>query len=572
MLYLVLCYFLTTSVCLGTGLLIYSFLPRKGAGSRSIIHFLITGLIGLTAVGQWIVLFTPLNLFSLLLILLLLGFVAFFRMRSIAETFRNFRMSLRNRDRIFWLCVFCFLIMILTLNAGPTIMDDTDSYHIQMVKWIQEYGSVPGIANLHLRFGFNSAWFVSIGLLAFPIHGLNNYMSLNGLLSLWFCYFILEKFFTFLQKNSLNKSLNPSLGCLVILILSLINWPMIRGCATSANYDFITTCCVVILFFDLVEDNFDRGIEWLIWPVYLFDVRMINFPLLLLSFFYCWPVIKLFGNGRLLASISIALFLILPFLTRNVILSGYAFFPVYQLDFFSFDWKADRSMLHGISEYIKYFNRVNAGFRPLAETSQLRFPEWIGSWFTYLFRFDKLITVFSVFGYLYILICVVKRFPRHLRIFLAVMVVQLICWFFIAPDPRFVQGSMLFGIYMAIHNGPALKSGVKSLLKLSVGLVTGLVLIYSVNKMIRNGNYRNFLEPRRLPVPAVKTIVLNHIELHIPSKVLNNWNPRCYNVALPCLYKLDPRVEARGMRIADGFRLKPGSVGVYQEGEYKVEK
>ena len=43
--------------------------------------------------------------------------------------------------------------MVLTLNAGPTVMDDTDSYHIQMVKWIQEFGSVPGIANLHLRFG-----------------------------------------------------------------------------------------------------------------------------------------------------------------------------------------------------------------------------------------------------------------------------------------------------------------------------------------------------------------------------------------------------------------------------------
>ena len=64
--------------------------------------------------------------------------------------------------------------MILVLNAGPFRMDDTDSYHIQMVKWIQEYGSVPGIANLHLTIWFNSSWFVSMPCLV-TIKGLNIY-------------------------------------------------------------------------------------------------------------------------------------------------------------------------------------------------------------------------------------------------------------------------------------------------------------------------------------------------------------------------------------------------------------
>jgi len=402
------------------------------------------------------------------------------------------------------------------------------------------------------------------------VHGLNSYLSLNGLLSFWFCYFILEKFFVFLRKDSLNKSLNQSLGCLVILILTLINWPMIRGCATSANYDFITTCCIIVLFLDLVEDSFDPGIEWLIWPVYLFTVRMMNFPLLLLCLFYFWKVIKPFRAGHFIISVSIALFLIVPFLARNVILSGYVFFPAYQLDFFSFDWKADKSLLIGISEYIKYFNRVNAGFRPLAETSQLHFPQWIGSWFTYLFRFDKLMTVLSSFGYLFILIRVVKDFSYHQRIFLAVMVIQLICWFFIAPDPRFAQGCMLFGIYMAIQYTAFFRVSLKRLLRFSLGLVTGLVLIYTINKMVGDADYRNLLIPHRLPVPPVKTIVLDHIELHIPSKILNNWNPRCYDAALPCLYKLDPRVEARGKGIADGFRLKADSLHVYR-GEYEIK-
>ncbi|HEY4154809.1 MAG TPA: hypothetical protein VGM24_05270 [Puia sp.] len=462
--------------------------------------------------------------------------------------------------------------MILTLNAGPTMMDDTDSYHIQMVKWIQEFGSVPGIANLHLRFGFNSSWFVSIGLLTWPLHGLNTYLSLNGILSLWFCYFMLEKIFKFLRKDSLHKSVNPALGCLVILVLGLVNWAMIRGCATSCNYDFISTCCIVILFFDLTDPSFKPDLEWLIWPVYLFTVRMMNFPLLLFSLFYFWPAIRRISIRRFLACVFAAFFLVVPFIARNLILSGYAFFPVYQLDWFSFDWKADKSSVAAISEYIKYFNRVNPAFRSLAETSQLSFPRWIGNWFTYLFPFDKLLIVLSFFGYGFVLVWRRRILSNSQRKFMVVMIIQLICWFIMAPDPRFAQGAMLFGIYMAIQEAPALPVNLKNFFKYSTGLLAGLVLFYSGSKMVRDKNYRNLLSPHPLPVPAVQTLVLGHIQLHIPSKVLNNWNPRCYDVALPCLYKLDPRVEARGKGIGEGFRIRPGSRNIQQEGEYKIKE
>lgn len=36
---------------------------------------------------------------------------------------------------------------------------DTGLYHAQAIRWIEEYGVVPGLANLHSRFGYNSASF-----------------------------------------------------------------------------------------------------------------------------------------------------------------------------------------------------------------------------------------------------------------------------------------------------------------------------------------------------------------------------------------------------------------------------
>src|SRR6185503_10426523 len=79
---------------------------------------------------------------------------------------------------------FTILALILVMNAGPTQMDDTDSYHIQMVKWIQEYGTVPGIANLHERFGFNSSWFSSIALFSFSSKTTGGFTIMNSIISL----------------------------------------------------------------------------------------------------------------------------------------------------------------------------------------------------------------------------------------------------------------------------------------------------------------------------------------------------------------------------------------------------
>lgn len=35
---------------------------------------------------------------------------------------------------------------------------DTSLYHVQAIRWIEEYGVVPGLGNLHNRFVYNSAF------------------------------------------------------------------------------------------------------------------------------------------------------------------------------------------------------------------------------------------------------------------------------------------------------------------------------------------------------------------------------------------------------------------------------
>src|ERR1700730_2743866 len=171
MLYLLLLYAFTTALCLWGGLIFYSifhFVNRTSPDlsfQHPLFCYLLSGLILFTALGQWIVLFFPLNFSSLIgFVIPLFTILSIALRKPLATGFKKVLTGTR-LPAFFLPCFALFLLMILTLNAGPTIMDDSDSYHIQMVKWAQEYGTVPGIANLHIRFGYNSSWFLSIALL-----------------------------------------------------------------------------------------------------------------------------------------------------------------------------------------------------------------------------------------------------------------------------------------------------------------------------------------------------------------------------------------------------------------------
>ena len=568
MLYLILFYLLLTFICFWAGILVYSFSFSGKRSERPLIFYCISGLISLTAIAQCAVLFTPLNTPIFWGILLLMGLVSFFKRKILDERMKLIRESISVKDKSFLLCFTCFFLMIVVINAGPTVMDDTDSYHIQMIKWVQEFGTVPGLANLHLRFGLNSSWFISAGLMSPSGLKFNHYLILNGTLSIWIVYHFLNKIFQSANQGGHQQGMR--LAVLILVIFCVIDWPMLRGNASSANYDFITTSCIVLLFIEGMDSR--PTSEWYFWPLYLFTIRLINLPLLFLSLYFLLAEKRSLKNW--VFYLVTGLILILPFIFRNIILSGYAFFPVYQLDFFSFDWKADREKLVEIMQYIKYYNRVNPMFEPLSKTMTMGFPAWIWPWYKNLFRFDLILVTISIISYAAIFIRWNKFFVKanaSKKVFVLTMFAQLICWFGIAPDPRFAYGPLLFGIFVIVSQFKFSRHNAGfNMARTGILFLSILVLGYTVQKIIIDPSYRNWIKPRPLPVPPLRTIMVDGLEMHIPEKILNNWNPRCYDVSLPCLYKLDPRLEPRGKSLREGFRISKSRSSDKVEGEYKI--
>jgi hypothetical protein len=51
------------------------------------------------------------------------------------------------------------IVSVAALFTQPVLWYDAGLYHFQVVQWLSKYGAVPGLALIHARFGFTSAWF-----------------------------------------------------------------------------------------------------------------------------------------------------------------------------------------------------------------------------------------------------------------------------------------------------------------------------------------------------------------------------------------------------------------------------
>lgn len=558
MLLLLLLYFYISVVCLFAGLLFYAlFLPRAAILQKSPIQVLISGLLLVTLVAQWMALWLPLNLTTGLPLTALL-FAGIFLLRK--KTFGYLQQLLAQWQQLngwAWVVLVCSSLCILVINAGPTRMDDTDSYHIQLIGWLQQYGTVPGIANLHERYGFNSSWFSSISIFMPGTFSPDYYKALNGLLCCWTIGFFLHRFLRFRK----NRQLSQTTGLLFVLALLIYCWPLLRATPATTNYDFITTLAILVLFIEALGSSKQvqpaQLLDWICWPALLFTVRIINYPFLLLAAIAVFFLVKQKAYRLLTGGLLAALVLVLPFIARNIMLSGYPFFPSLAFDWWQVDWKADPVIARELLDYIKYFNRVNVQHLPLETTKAIGFPDWIPAWASYLYPYDKVLVIASGLGALACMLfrkSIWKQMPVQARFVTGVCLIHLVSWFMIAPDPRFAAGSLLVFVFAG---GMVLAKRLRSFPPPRPILI-GIALFfagYSLLKFTDTGR-QAVVRPLPLPKPKITEIALGNVILRIPNKVGNNWNPRCYGTAIPCLYRVDPRLELRGNKLSSGFRLR----------------
>ena len=453
-------------------------------------------------------------------------------------------------------------------SCGPCDYYDTGLYGAQAIHWITSYPVVPGLANLHERFGFNSSIYLCDAAMVERLWANLYFHFFTGwiLAALWAAIF-----------PSVARVVRGAPGSVVeyfqaILVIPAAAWATRAKIVGTINDQPAAVACLVaaaILFSELSPREGEsraegKGSEARIVVATAVLALAITFKLSVIVFAAsAWAVafVWLWRASResrqrgawMAAAILIPAAILVPWLVRGVILSGYPFYPSTALGL-SADWRLPAAVANIEAAGIRTFALNHNS----ALTAPARIMAWGGfgetvRWFLVVVRNRDAFQAplgFSLLGAATLLGCRPLtggegRKPRRPLWLLLPSLAGIVFWLAKAPDPRFGQaaiwtvaatlGSLGIAACTACIGWPPPRL-------VAAGLfVTMLWCLFSYDW---RQSYRPLASVRELaPLPIA------HVEPHQTDSGLTVYVPatgdQCWDAPLPCTPYFDGTLRLR---------------------------
>lgn len=547
--------------CLTWGLpIVFTIDRKKKLSLQTILLGFFVGLAALSILAAWVSLFVAVR-FEVLFFFSVPVILWNAKKTKALKIFQSFKFSplLQKVSKIELVFIAVCILLFCFLSTGKPTMEDTDLYHIQSIKWIHEWGTVPGLANLYLRFGFYSNWFHAISFFDVPFLN-KNFLYLNFTFVVWMFLFL---FYQYKKSGNAGNSVQKHLSVffLFVLFFMLMKWDLFRVGSSSTSYDFVVSGMVLICISLLLEKIIGSANSNHFTLLFL----LLTTPFYKLTGFFILPFwfFIFYGTSKKIRTVLFSLFItvlcFIPFAIKNLIQTGYPFYPYKFLDFLKPGWQVPSSMVDLFNKYIllsnHYINQSIPGF-PLTDGSSFSF---IDDWFLHLVKADQVL-IFFCFTSLPLAWVILKKIYN--QNFLKILVIYLLCipafiaWLIASPDPRFAFGFLIFMVFFPLTSIVSMFIK-KWMLSVSMVLISLLGIVYIVSKAQKQFSLLNVLQPTVIEVPQYKTVTINNKSYYIPQILGNNWNPRCINDPLPCIYDQNPYLKPRGKELGDGFEMIP---------------
>lgn len=326
------------------------------------------------------------------------------------------------------------LLMLAICTAQSPWHYDTYLYHAQTIRWIEEYGVVPGLGNLHHRFAYNSSFLVLQALFSFKfLYGVSMH-TLNGFVS---AVFFLYCIFSIFKDNRIRISDGLRLVLMTYILRSL---PFISSPNTD-TFALTLTAYILIKWSEYLEDG-NKEVEpygWLcLMGIYACTLKLSSaFAMIILIS----PLYYLIANKqwkKLAYYILCSIVIILPFFWRNVMISGYILYPYAGIDIIPFiDWKMDAATIEYDRKEIMVWAR---GTFDVAGTYNWPLSKWIPVWLDGIgsfYRFFFGAAIISSAGLVMTNIYLIWKKEFSYCLLSTTSVVCLLGWLCTAPSVRF---------------------------------------------------------------------------------------------------------------------------------------
>lgn len=404
---------------------------------------IVLGLCLVTVYAGYFSIFAKVSIAAFLILILITLICAVYVLKKDNKIFPVFH--IREYKIRYILVIVSILAVTLWTNITPQHYD-TYLYHAQAIHWIEDYGVVKGLGNLHFRLAYNSAFMPLQALFSFKCLTGQSLHTVNG--------FATGAFVTYLVMTVGKKSRI----CVsdVIKVCSFLYIFYNANHISSPNTDTCALLMVLYIFIKWIEITENDKSDYLqygflcVLTVFATSLKLSAGIIVLFAIFPAYWFIKekkiKYIIGHLVAGIGI----ITPYLIRNVIISGYLIYPYEKTGLNFVKWIMPRSILLSDRAEIVAWGRGNFDTSRNGE----HIWQWIGDWYGGINILWKVVFPIALMAVIVLMVLIVreKLWKTDAAKMMAILsaIIGFVFWMLTAPLPRYGVVYMIILIGVAV--------------------------------------------------------------------------------------------------------------------------
>ena len=348
------------------------------------------------------------------------------------------QLQLISKPLKYFLLTLLFFIVLKSASSSSYI--DNETYYIQSIKWLNEYGFVKGLANLHIFLGQMSGWHITQSALNLSFLT-NNFNDCNGFL------LFITNVYAVLKLNNVN-SLKSNL---IIALLPLVNLFFFQF-IIAPSPDLAVYIFSLFLFYIFTKNYKKQTIDSfnliVIFSLFIVYIKITAIPLLLL------PLSLFVSNYKLIISkirFSLVLsgLILFVLIAKNTILTGLPLFPTNcYAHLVTVDYSIPPEVLKFWFNSAKLYESTVTSFEFMNMSGLEIFIKWL--------LYSKIDSVFNTIIFLIILVSPLFLWKYKNKksnwIIYFTMLIQLLLLFLSSPQYRFILNFVVFfGLLFISH-------------------------------------------------------------------------------------------------------------------------
>lgn len=542
------------------------FIPIPSEERIGITGIVTTGLVTLTVYAECFSIFYKVGAVCHALMLIILTIGAYKYRKEVSVLLTGVRKRFRSKEGV--VCLIIVLISAFYASRG-NFHRDTGIYHAQAIRIIEEYGIIKGLGNFQLHFAYNSSYLALCALftlsfvLPFALHTMTGFI-----MALFTCYAACG-----LMKWTSRVSHTADMARLAIIIYGITVLEYLQSPATDYGAMYMVLyimCAWITQAVEKKDASEDIPVYGYLAVLSIFTVSM-KLSAAALVVIAVLPFILLVKKKMAKETVSFILigFLsFLPYLVRNVIISGWILYPAEAIDLFNVVWKVPAEYMKFDADQIKVWGRELQDTMSVEEGITVDISDWLPIWWEKKRFYEKLLLVFQVAGAGAVLLNlfirkVRKKIRADVAMFYIAVFINIGMWFFTAPFIRYgLAFLMLLPICAAMDLAENIFKGKTFLRFVMVAIAvvcfgnwTARYLKVDKERFVEHAKDGYYLTP--IPFPDSETDEVNMNGVIVYNTVHEDEEVNSYyNCPSSCYSDMMNRSEPIGTTLKEGFKAK----------------